>query len=68
MSMKEFYSCGKDCNECPKYENCHNEDGEECKYLKVEEKKENYVYPESILDQEFEDKISGDDCEVDSQN
>ena len=69
MSEREFYSCGIDCNECPEFEDCHNEDGEDCEYLDVNEP-ENYLDEDddyaldTLLDQEFEDKISGYDYEV----
>ena len=56
MSNREFYSCGRDCNECPEFEDCHNEDGEDCEYLKVVvEGEEEYSSPDSLLDQEVDE-------------
>jgi len=41
MSEREIVCCIKSHNECPEYEDCYNEDGEDCKYLEiVEEEKE----------------------------
>ena len=62
---KEFYNCGTDCDECPEFDNCLEED---CEYLEIMEEEEYYKYdddsPDSLLDQEFEDRISGYDYEV----
>ena len=60
---KEFYNCGIDCDECPEFENCLEED-EEYLELMEEDYEEEYDSPDSLLDQEFEDKISGYDYEV----
>ena len=62
MSEREFYSCGRDCNECPEFE-------EDCEYLDPDSL-ENYLdeeddyYLDTLLDQEFEDRISGYDYET----
>jgi len=62
MSEREFYSCGEGCDKCPEFE-------EDCEYLDPDAL-ENYLdeeddyYLDTLLDQEFEDRISGYDYET----
>jgi len=65
---KEFYVCGRDCEECPAFEECHYLDeidfDEDCEDYECEEGRYEDQYAPDLLDQEFEDRISGYDYEM----
>ena len=59
--QEQFYVCGRDCADCPSYEDClENAMLEDvCPEEYSEEEFNDHVPEDALLDMEFEDRISG---------